>query len=121
MPYLAEKVLDMMYNILEQLADPEDLMEEPDQEYQSNLAKIMIGSSDIQAIRTKIHTVSRMRRIYKNLIENQDVLLQIKMANDGRIPRGLLLAGRSTIRNALKEFELAKSLDVENEKRPAKK
>lgn len=49
--------------------------------------------------------------MYKNLIENHDVLLQIKMANDGRIPRGLLLAGKSAIRNALKEFELAKSLD----------
>ena len=43
------------------------------------------------------------------------------MANDGRIPRGLLLAGRPAIRNALKEFELAKSLDQENEKRPIKK
>lgn len=42
--------------------------------------------------------------MYKNLIENHDVLLQIKMANDGRIPRGLLLAGRPAIRNAFKEF-----------------
>jgi serine/threonine-protein phosphatase 2B catalytic subunit len=58
--------------------------------------------------------------MYKNLIENQEVLLQIKMANDGRIPRGLLLAGKPAIRDAFKEFELAKSLDLENEKRPAK-
>lgn len=69
-------------------------------------------------MRTKINSVSRIRRMYKNLIENQDVLLQIKMANDGRIPRGLLLAGKPAIRDALKEFELAKSLDSENEKRP---
>jgi len=43
------------------------------------------------------------------------------MANDGRIPRGLLLAGRPAIRNALKNFELALSLDKENEKRPVMK
>ena len=68
---------------------------------------MMIGASDAQVMRTKINTISRMRRMYKNLIENHDVLLQIKMANDGRIPRGLLLAGKPAIRNALKEFELA--------------
>ena len=43
------------------------------------------------------------------------------MANDGRIPRGLLLEGRPAIRNALKEFELAQRLDQENEKRPQPK
>jgi hypothetical protein len=43
------------------------------------------------------------------------------MANDGMIPRGLLLAGRSAIKDALRDFELAKSLDQENEKRPQRK
>lgn len=59
-----------------------------------------------------------MRRMYKNLVDNQELLLKIKMVNDGRIPRGLLLEGKVAIRNALKEFELARSLDKENEKRP---
>ena len=40
------------------------------------------------------------------------------MVNDGRIPRGLLLAGKPAIRNILKEFDLAASLDKENERRP---
>jgi hypothetical protein len=40
------------------------------------------------------------------------------MANDGRIPRGLLLGGKVAIRNALKEFELARELDKDNERRP---
>ena len=40
------------------------------------------------------------------------------MVNDGRIPQGLLLEGKVAIRNALKEFELARELDSENEKRP---
>ena len=43
------------------------------------------------------------------------------MVNDGRIPRGLLLAGQPAIRNALKEFDLASKLDKENERRPLPK
>ncbi|CDW72256.1 serine threonine-protein phosphatase [Stylonychia lemnae] len=121
MPYLSEKILDMLYNILEQGAEPEELEEINDEDFNSNIAQLMIGASDAQVMRTKINSISRMRRMYKNLIENQDVLLQIKMANDGRIPRGLLLAGRPAIRNALKNFELAQSLDKENEKRPMPK
>ena len=40
------------------------------------------------------------------------------MVNDGKIPRGLLLEGRTSIRNALKQFELAKKLDAPNETWP---
>jgi hypothetical protein len=65
-----------------------------------------VNSPDV-VLRLKVNSIGRMRRMYKNLIENQDVLLKIKMANDGRIPRGLLLEGKPAIRNALKEFELA--------------
>jgi hypothetical protein len=45
-----------------------------------------------------------MRRMYKNLKENSEQLLLLKIANDGKIPRGLLLEGRPAIRNAMKEF-----------------
>ncbi len=65
------------------------------------------GGNNESIMRNKINAVSRMRRMYKNLKENHDILLQIKMVNDGRIPRGLLLDGKPAIRNALKEFELA--------------
>lgn len=59
--------------------------------------------------------------MYKNLKDNAEQLLVIKMANDGKIPRGLLLEGRPAIRNAMKEFQLAANLDKENEKRPMPK
>jgi hypothetical protein len=109
----------MLLNILSQGADPSDLEDDP--EYNSRLTKLLLGITDAQVLRTKINSISRLFRMYKNLVENQDALLQIKMANDGMIPRGLLLAGRSAIRDALRDFELAKSLDQENEKRPAPK
>lgn len=43
------------------------------------------------------------------------------MVPDGKIPKGLLLQGRPAIKDALKEFDLAKTLDKKNEARPKKK
>jgi hypothetical protein len=51
--------------------------------------------------------------------ENSELLVAIKkMSPDGKIPKGLLMNGKPAIRNALKEFELSKMLDKENEKMP---
>ena len=60
--------------------------------------------SEQQIIKLKVGSVGRVRRMYKNLVENQDLLHKIKMVNDGRIPRGLLLEGKVAIRNCLREF-----------------
>ena len=121
MPYLADKVLDMLHHML-MLGDSDELPSE-DHHDEIDFHKILhaAGANNEHVLRSKIHAVSRMRIMYKNLKENHDLLLQIKMVNDGRIPRGLLLEGKPAIRNALKEFELASSLDKENEKRPQKK
>ena len=43
------------------------------------------------------------------------------MSPDGKLPRGLLLEGKPAIKNALKQFNLARDLDKVNEKRPKKK
>jgi hypothetical protein len=53
----------------------------------SNLSDL----NESQIIKLKVGSVGRVRRMYKNLVENQELLLKIKMVNDGRIPRGLLL------------------------------
>lgn len=51
--------------------------------------------------------------------ENSELLIAIKkMSPDGKIPKGLLMNGKPAMRTALKEFELSKMLDKENEKMP---
>jgi serine/threonine-protein phosphatase 2B catalytic subunit len=123
MPYLADKVLDMLFHILKKTDDDEaDVGDAEDEEIDFQRLLLAAGSGQSDGVmRHKINAVGRMRRMYKNLKENYDILLQIKMVNDGRIPRGLLLDGKPAIRNALKEFELALQLDKENEKRPPRK
>lgn len=70
----------------------------------------------------KVRSIGRMSRMFTTLREQSEVLLQIKnMSPDGKLPRGLLLEGKPAIKNALKQFNLAKELDKNNEKRPKKK
>ena len=126
MPYLADKVLDMLFHILKNVSEGDDELISGafDGDDDIDFNKLLMAASpsqngnDAAVMKNKINAVSRMRRMYKNLKENHDILLQIKMVNDGRIPRGLLLDGKPAIRNALKEFDLASQLDKENEKRP---
>lgn len=60
-----------------------------------------------------------MARMYKNLRENAEELILIKqLSSDGKIPRGLLLEGLPAIKHVLKEFDLSKKLDANNERFP---
>jgi hypothetical protein len=58
-----------------------------------------------EILRTKVKSVARMARIFKNLRKNNEMLVAIKHhSNDGKIPRGLLLNGSPAIRTAMSEF-----------------
>ncbi len=51
--------------------------------------------------------------------ENNEMLIAIKkMSPDGKIPRGLLINGKPFIKDQLKEYEMTRMLDRENEKHP---
>jgi hypothetical protein len=72
-----------------------------------------------QTIKAKVRAIARMSRMFKNIRSNNELLVNIKeMAPDGKIPRGLLMAGRGAMKDKFKEFLLAKDLDSVNEKRP---
>ncbi len=53
--------------------------------------------------------------------ESENLLKLKNMSADGKLPRGILLEGKPAIKNALKQFTLARDLDKANEKRPRKK
>ena len=70
----------------------------------------------------KVMSVARMNKMFTTLREESETLLKLKnMSPDGKLPRGLLLDGKPAIKNALKQFNLARELDKNNEKRPKKK
>lgn len=48
----------------------------------------------------KIFSVAKMSRMYTTLREESEMLLKIKnISPDGKLPRGLLLEGKPTIKN----------------------
>jgi hypothetical protein len=111
--------MDLLCTILSQVTDVEDQESIEDPE---DLKKLIFANpNDPRIVKAKVNSIARYRRIYTNLRENSDLLLKIKIMNDGRIPRGLLLAGKPAIRDCFREYTLAKELDKENEKRPPMK
>lgn len=81
MPYLADKVLDILFNILKAGkadSDNETASSGQPDEDDIDFNKLLMAagnSNDANVMKNKIHAVSRMRRMYKNLKENHDILL----------------------------------------------
>lgn len=66
-------------------------------------------------IKNKIKSVSRMFKMFQTLRDENELIVKLKLVSpDNRIPKGLLLEGKS----ALETFVSAKDLDRENEKFP---
>jgi serine/threonine-protein phosphatase 2B catalytic subunit len=97
-PFLAEKVTNMLYNIIKKGSDGND---EENIDLQAMLAEGIDGKVKKQlAMRGKINSVARMSRMYTTLREQSEMLLQIKnISPDGKLPRGLLIEGRPAIKN----------------------
>lgn len=74
MPYLADKVLDMLFHILKKGNEGEESLEQFDDENEIDFNKIISTLNQDVSVETimknKITAVSRMRRMYKNLKEN---------------------------------------------------
>ena len=73
-------------------------------------------------LKQKIIALGRMNAMLGNLRENSEVILQMKQVSlYGRLPRGLLLEKRSSIKFDIETFNMTKDLDKKNEKRPKPK
>ena len=119
LPFLAEKVTDLLFNIVGRNADysPKSQKELDDVDFKTMLQKSDRSSTETkearrERLRNKVRSVARMARMFKNLKEHSEQLVLIKaMSVDGKIPRGLLMSGLPAIKHTLKEFELSKKLD----------
>ena len=92
MPFLAEKVTNMLYNIVRKGGDGSDDDSWTDMNL-NNKKNVMIG---------KITSVARISRMYTTLREESETLLKIKnISPDGKLPRGILLEGKPAIKNGI--------------------
>lgn len=60
-----------------------------------------------------------MMKMFNTLRQENELVVQLKGLCPGhKIPMGLLMAGKESMKDALNSFERAKKMDLMNEKRP---
>lgn len=117
MPFLAEKVMSLMTNILKQTGD--DIDEDDESTAVTEVTSASEKMKKFGKIKMKIKTMARVQKMFATLKNESEMLIKIKgMSPDGKIPRGLLLEGRPAIRDSFREFSNAAKLDSVNEKMP---
>jgi len=121
LPFVGEKVTDMLINILKICTDDEsDSEDQGEIESQAQQQKKVICH--------KIRAIGKMARVFSVLREESEQVLQLKgLTPTGALPQGALSGGKTSLMGALRgfgtdykiaTFEDAKGLDVENERMP---
>lgn len=111
LPFVAEKVTNMLTTILDQVANNVGVDEE-----------VTVGAVNAEnraGLKQKVLAVTRVMKIYNTLKQEQDQIIKLKQLSPNRkLPNGVLAGGREQIMKAIASFESAKNLDEKNEAFP---
>jgi len=108
LPFVAEKVTDMMARVLDYKIDEDD--DEPEDHVNPRKG----------LLKQKVLAVSKVLRIYKMLRLNNESIVQLKqLTPNHKVPFGLLSEGKAAIDAALVNFDGAKKADKINEALPS--
>lgn len=127
LPFVAEKVGESLLAMLKVVDEDEDeeaerkrLAEKADAAKPTDGApEVVLDAAHKETIRRKILAASKMLTMMKTLRSEQETILQLKALAPGQqIPRGLLAQGPEAIRQAIGNFDQAKTLDKFNESWP---
>nr|UCC70438.1 calcineurin catalytic subunit A [Nilaparvata lugens] len=149
LPFVGEKVTEMLVNVLnicsddELMSDGDDALEEvllQNKIYtiqgMGSTAKVIIKQKNAanlrkEVIRNKIRAIGKMARVFSVLREESESVLQLKgLTPTGSLPLGALSGGKTSLKNALQgfspnhkitSFAEAKGLDAINERMPPRK
>jgi len=120
LPFVAEKVTDMLYSILsyENTAnlDEHGNLDEAKVMTQSN-SKVLKNKGGV--LKGKVVAVTKLMRMYKVLKENQNNIVKLKqLSPNGQLPHGVLAGGSKEIEKVLASFRSAKRADKIHERLP---
>ncbi|KAH6654974.1 calcineurin A CNA1 [Truncatella angustata] len=126
LPFVGEKITDMLIAILhtcseEELKDETPLTTSPGPQSPS-LEDPFNDPNSIEykrrAIKNKILAIGRLSRVFQVLREESEKVTELKTVSGGRLPAGTLMLGAEGIKNAISSFEDARKVDLQNERLP---
>ncbi|XP_023299148.1 serine/threonine-protein phosphatase 2B catalytic subunit 1 isoform X2 [Lucilia cuprina] len=127
LPFVGEKVTDMLVNVLNICSD-EELLGGPDDELEEASS---VSALRKEVIKNKIRAIGKMSRVFSVLREESESVLQLKgLTPTGSLPVGALSGGKDSLISALQglgatpqitSFAEAKGLDAVNERMPPRR
>ncbi|CAG8629914.1 17992_t:CDS:10, partial [Cetraspora pellucida] len=119
LPFVGEKITDMLLAILNICSKEELLDEELVDEEKSTDITSADGAERRQIIKSKILAVGKMARVFSVLREESERVMELKnVTGTGKLPYGTLALGAEGIKQAITSFEEARRSDLENERLP---
>lgn len=125
LPFVGEKMTDMLIAILSTCSE-EELREESVSSASPSVTSPPITEPEDpnsleyrrRALKNKVLAIGRMSRVFQVLREESEKVTELKTVSGGRLPAGTLMLGGEGIKDAIKSFEDARKVDIQNERLP---
>ncbi|KAF8156848.1 Metallo-dependent phosphatase-like protein [Crassisporium funariophilum] len=121
LPFVGEKITDMLVAVLNTCTKDELEEVESDEELaiMSPTTAAAESAERRKVIKNKIMAVGRMARVFALLREESEKVSELKsVTGSSRLPYGTLASGTDGIREAITGFDDARKSDIENERLP---
>lgn len=125
LPFVGEKITDMLIAILNTCSKEELEEETPSSLSSAPVSPPLTSNTDPdssefkrRAIKNKILAIGRLSRVFQVLREESERVTELKTAAGGRLPAGTLMLGAEGIKQAIHNFEDARKVDMQNERLP---